>query len=142
LLRYDHTTESISLAVDEVISDDRLKSLDHELAAYPFEGLVNWRRLTTYVDERILEVVLGMDRRIDGLMNVRGEAHDVDDGMKALFNASKGGSTGRDEVERQLGFVEFDLRRSWRDGAVGEEVTKFAKDKSYLLEKVTASCGE
>jgi A1 cistron-splicing factor AAR2 len=33
-------------------------------------------------------------------------------------------------------YAPFDLRRSWRKGAVGEEVTLYSKDKSWLLQHV------
>jgi len=30
-------------------------------------------------------------------------------------------------------FTEIDFKKSWRSGAVGEEITKYSQDKSWLL---------
>jgi A1 cistron-splicing factor AAR2 len=35
--------------------------------------------------------------------------------------------------ERAMRFAQFELKRSWAEGAVGEEVTKWSRDKSWLL---------
>lgn len=42
----------------------------------------------------------------------------------------------------KMRFVHFDLRRSWRDGAVGEELTRWARDKSWLLASVLEGVGQ
>lgn len=40
------------------------------------------------------------------------------------------------------GWVQFDVRRSWRRGAEGEEVSLFARDKSWLFwDVVESQCG-
>ncbi|GAA5890814.1 hypothetical protein JCM5296_003429 [Sporobolomyces johnsonii] len=40
------------------------------------------------------------------------------------------------EGESRLEFVRFDARRSWPPGAVGEELSRWSKDKSWLLSEV------
>ncbi|GAA5919404.1 hypothetical protein JCM1841_005995 [Sporobolomyces salmonicolor] len=40
------------------------------------------------------------------------------------------------EGEGRLEFVRFDARRSWPPGAVGEELSRWSKDKSWLLSEV------
>jgi A1 cistron-splicing factor AAR2 len=136
ILHYDPSIEEISPLVssdqNEVISDDRLKALDTELAAYPFEGFNQWQSLTNYISEKVISQVLSPEGRIDGLMQVQGDVGDEDKGMQALYQAglkARNPSSG----EESLRFVQFDLKRSWRAGASGEEITKYAKDKSYLL---------
>lgn len=105
------------------MSDDSLRTLDKELAPYPFDGLEQWKGLTSHVDARTLdEVVPG--GRVDGMTPVLGE------------EAEKGEGELGSEVDRGmdgLRFAQFRLKRSWRDGAVGEEVTRYSRDKSWLL---------
>jgi A1 cistron-splicing factor AAR2 len=73
LMRYDPRTEGIEY-VDGLITDDRLKGLDKELAAYPFEGLGVWRSLVTRVTEGVLEKVMAerKEGRLDGMTGIRG----------------------------------------------------------------------
>ncbi|MCJ1410015.1 hypothetical protein MMC19_004100 [Ptychographa xylographoides] len=46
-----------------------------------------------------------------------------------------------DGEERELGFLDIDLRRTWREGAVGRERTEGARDRSWALEDVVARNG-
>ena len=46
-----------------------------------------------------------------------------------------------DDERRRLTFPKFSLKRSWKDGAVGEEISRYAKDKSWLLGKVIGDLG-
>jgi A1 cistron-splicing factor AAR2 len=147
LLRYDQASESVLIPPPEdqeimVITEDRLKTLDKELAPYPFNGLQKWKALTSEITQQVIQEVVGETGRLDGMTPVEGEASGSRD--------TKGG-TGKEEQElaamfglkdeRKLRFVEFDLKRSWRDGAVGEEVTKYSRDKSWLLGKVVGDLG-
>ncbi|CAG8742120.1 12797_t:CDS:2, partial [Dentiscutata heterogama] len=36
-------------------------------------------------------------------------------------------------------FTKFDLKKSWRPGAVGQEITKYSQDKSWLLCELLSS---
>ncbi|KAF7525847.1 hypothetical protein PCG10_004597 [Penicillium crustosum] len=38
-----------------------------------------------------------------------------------------------EEAEREFGFIPVDLKRTWREGAVGRERTEAAKDRSWAL---------
>lgn len=132
-MRYDPKTEGIEY-VDGIITDDRLKGLDKELAAYPFEGLGVWRSLVTRVTEEILDKVMAerKEGRLDGMTGIKGiEEEDV------RLNTR----SGKLETEGKLVFPVVDAKRSWRDGAVGEEVTKYSKDKSWLLGDVVKNEG-
>ncbi|ORX35812.1 A1 cistron-splicing factor [Kockovaella imperatae] len=136
VLSYDTATESIATQdTDQVsiISDDHVRTLDPELAPYPFNNSEKWSQLTNLIDERILDEVVGPDGRVDGIMLVDGEEDELGELKKAslrngkpLLDASKG------EIKR-LTFPKFDLRRSWRSGAVGDEVTRYSQDKSWLM---------
>ena len=52
------------------------------------------------------------------------------------------GLEGKWEGERQLGFLAIDLKRTWREGAVGEERTRGARDRSWALEEVVEHGGK
>lgn len=41
-----------------------------------------------------------------------------------------------EERDRFLGFPVFDLKRSWKSGATGEEITRDSRDKSWLLSHI------
>ena len=131
-MKYDSKSENIDY-IDGLITDDRLKGLDKELAAYPFEGLGVWRSLVSRVTEELLEKVM-VDRkegRLDGMTSIKGmEEEDV-----------RLNSRGQLDAEGKLVFPVVDAKRSWRDGAVGEEVTKYSKDKSWLLGDVVKNEG-
>lgn len=134
MLSYDPSTESISIPGGElvsVISDDHLRGLDPGLAAYHFEGLDSWKGLTSAITESVILDVLGNNKSgVDGMRGVEG---DKDESIGERPEGVK--------KEDQMRFIQFDLRRSWRDGAVGEEITRWAKDKSYLLGKVIGDLG-
>ncbi len=124
ILSFDSTTENVECASDSVISDDHLMSLDKELAPYPFEGLNGWKSLSGYITVETLSLVLDEQRIIDGLTPIIGEETE-----KGEEEEQHGGSRG-------VRFVDYKLKRSWRSGAIGEEVTKFSKDKSWLFTHV------
>lgn len=42
--------------------------------------------------------------------------------------------------EKELGMLGIDLKRTWREGAVGRERTEQARDKSWVLADVVAKC--
>lgn len=128
LLRYNPTTEGVE-DIGGMISDDSLRALDRELAAYPFSGLEQWKSLVTNITPGIVRKVLGEKRkgRIDGMTGVVGvEEEDV------RLNTQ----SGMVEREEKLMFPLVDAKRSWRDGAVGEEVTKYSRDKSWQFGEV------
>jgi A1 cistron-splicing factor AAR2 len=132
LMKYDPKTENIDY-VGGIITDDRLKGLDKELAAYPFEGLGLWRSLVSRVTEDILDKVMGerKEGRLDGMTSIKGmEEEDV-----------RLNSRGKLDAEGKLVFPVVDAKRSWRDGAIGEEITKYSKDKSWLLGDVVKNEG-
>lgn len=119
VLTFDPQTETMRYDDQSVISDDHLRTLDGELAPYPFDGLDRWKELTRWIDRETLQV-LGEQRIVDGLTHVIGE--ETHKGEEVLSDMTAG-----------IQFVQFKLRKSWKTGAVGEEVTRFSKDKSWLL---------
>ncbi|WVQ99588.1 hypothetical protein IAU59_006724 [Kwoniella sp. CBS 9459] len=164
VLHFDRGTESViehAIAserlnpngneIGSVISDDHLRTLDKEMAPYPFSGLESWKHLTEYITPDVLGDVLGQDGLVDGMTSVEGEEEDSDskemkNEMSTLSNQpqpqgqtpGQGQGQGYDRTGKKMKFVRFGLKRSWRDGAVGEEVTRFSRDKSWLLGHVVA----
>lgn len=121
MLSYIKKEESVMIE-DTVISEDHLKSLDAELAPFPFKTLEGWKSLTSCITRDTLDTVLrGMDV-LDGLVPVLGEEMGKGDDLEKASSEGKG-----------IQFTPFRLRRSWRDGAVGGEVTRYSKDKSWLF---------
>lgn len=126
MLSYDPKSEVVEYDPTTMISEDHLKSLDKELAPYPFNGLNVWKATTSHITEETLQTVLGEDRMLSGMTHVTGEETEKGESMLG---------TGHTE-EEGIKFVQFRLKKSWREGAVGEEVTRYSKDKSWLLSHV------
>lgn len=165
VLPYDRQTESVPLPPSstsnvsneeeepaQAISEDHLRTLDPEMAAYPWEGFPRWNGLTNLITREVLAGVLG-NGRVDAMTPVEGE---VDEPARKGATRSAvlqvgtteaggtgggGGGDGAAETapalasteERPMKFAQFELKRSWAEGAVGEEVTKWSRDKSWLL---------
>jgi len=131
VLAYDDAFETVPIpspSEGEVISDDHLKTLDNELAPYPFDGLEGWNALTSHISGDVVKDVLGASGRVDGIMQADGEEDEV--------------SSKVVDGERVMRFPVYRLKRSWRDGAVGEEVTRYARDKSWLMGDVLTTSFE
>lgn len=61
----------------------------------------------------------------------RAEGDDEED-----YGGGIGIVTGPSNEKGRLRFPVFRLKKSWRDGAVGEEVTRYSRDKSWLFGNV------
>lgn len=139
VLKYDPSTESIlSPAKENVISDDHLISLDPMLAPYPFGGWESWKKLSSEITQNVLDRIVGSEGRVDGLSTVDGQEEEKD-----LVEALRrmGTSSEPSKNEGLLRFTRFDIRRSWRAGAVGEEITKWSRDKSWLVAQIIEESG-
>lgn len=137
-VHYNKDTENVSLLENDitVMSDDNLKTLDKELAPYPFERFEAWKSLTSHITPTISQTVIGPDGKADGLMPVIDQEEDtLTTDMREKLEEIKRRSQNFG-FTKSLMFVRFSLKKSWRDGAVGEEVTVYSKDKSWLLGNV------
>jgi len=133
------------------VSKDYLKSLDPKLAPYPFDKVEEWKRLTSFVTDKTLETVLGKDGQGDARCDAL---------MASLADESEGNSTQASEKkqfwgkprpaeevsdadmqdvsrkdgkrDRLLRFPAFNLKRSWRPGATGEQLSRDSRDKSWV----------
>jgi A1 cistron-splicing factor AAR2 len=185
ILSYDRQTESVPHSPSsvsgapndeeepaQVISEDHLRTLDPEMAAYPWDGFPRWSGLTNLITREVLSGVLG-NGRVDAMTPVEGEVDEAarkgadrftvpqtETGITEAVpppatteaGGARGGESGNPAAgtgsapasalaslasasaeERAMRFAQFELKRSWAEGAVGEEVTKWSRDKSWLL---------
>lgn len=105
------------------MSDDHLKTLDKELAPYPFDGLPQWKALINQINANLLEKIIP-GHQVDGISTVIGE--EAERGESGLNADTKREGEG-------MRFTQFRLKRSWKDGAIGQEVTRYSQDKSWLF---------
>ena len=169
-LRRRRRTVPASTAVETVTSTDYLKSLDLSLAAYPSDLLQSWPPLVNFITPSTLARVIGLDAqgsgRVDALMSSVADEQEIDKGkdgekrrqwgkereQKPLEEVPKiieleegedevaGGEGVKDEDEL-LAFVAVGLKRSWPQGAQGENLSRWSQDKSWLLSKTVADLG-
>ncbi|GAA5891201.1 hypothetical protein JCM8208_002538 [Rhodotorula glutinis] len=145
-------------ARETVISEEYLQSLDKSLAAYPADELRDqWAALAGFVTEETLARVVGLDEQAcatcDALVgSSQDEAGAVQGGPSARRTWGKAREDEpevREVVDDEgeegaaapadsglLEFVRFDDKRSWPEGAVGAELTRWSKDKSWQLSRV------
>lgn len=91
-----------------------------------------WNTLVAHVSAATLARVFGEDWSADSTMPSSAEDHDgADDGLPPTAA----------ETERSLRFTPVDLKRTWREGAVGQERTTQARDRSWALERVLQAAG-
>lgn len=128
VLRYDPASEDM-VSEDAIISDDHLRTLDKEMAPYPFARLEAWKALTGHVSAAVIRDVLEEDGRSDGMMQVQGEK----DESSEISTLREALPVRAGTAERKMSFAHFDLKRSWPPGSVGEDLTRNAQDKSWLF---------
>lgn len=132
---------------ETIISRDYLKTLDRNLAPYPFAVIEEWRSLTNFITKTTLSSVLGFDAagdaRCDALMasladEMEGEAAQSLTSKKMIWGKPRpeqqkqASDTPTIENEKVLRFPVFDLKRSWKPGASGEELSRDSRDKSWV----------
>ncbi|GAA5912724.1 hypothetical protein JCM6882_005772 [Rhodosporidiobolus microsporus] len=142
------------------VSDEYLKTLDASLAPYPEKEIAEqWASLSGFVTEKTLSRVVGVDEQgcalVDALL---GSSSDADaagpDGGRRVWGKEREADDDDEEeprikevVEEEeedkaapssdlLEFVSFDVKRSWPTGAVGAELSRWSKDKSWQLSEV------
>lgn len=138
VLHYDPATESTTRKPGSPpIDEAELQALDPQMAPYPFAQLAAWKSLSTHITPPVL-VRVCPSGRVDSLTAAAGEEGDEIKELRAAVN--KGAATNAAAGE-PLAFPVFDLKRSWNEGASGEEVTRWSRDKSMLLARVCAEVG-
>ena len=136
-------------ASQTIISKEYLRSLDPKLAPYPFSALVEWKSLISFITSTTLVDVLGVDAAgdacCDALMTsladeAEGEAMQSSLNKKMFWGkprseqetSSETCGTRKAKTDKVLQFPIFDLKRSWRPGAEGEELSRDSRDKNWV----------
>jgi len=102
------------------------------------EEIGDWPRLTSHISLRLLTRICGPEPNHWSLTSASSAKRDMDD-IPGLAASEASGVLG---VERELGFLPVELRRTWREGAMGRERTEGAKDRSWALgDLVARHCG-
>ncbi|KAJ5542329.1 hypothetical protein N7535_004749 [Penicillium sp. DV-2018c] len=102
-------------------------------------GRRDWSGLTNRISPSLLSRVIGdPEVDVDGhprwvLTSASTATRDADH-IPGIDSPAGGKEPGADvEAEREFGFIPVDLKRTWREGAVGRERTEAAKDRSWAL---------
>ncbi|EED20528.1 AAR2 family protein [Talaromyces stipitatus ATCC 10500] len=105
----------------------------------------DWVRLTNRITPEILSRILGTpfsdddDRPSWSINSASTAARDADNipgitgemASEVRTNSFGGGEEG--QKEKELQFLPIDLKRTWREGAIGRERTEAAQDRSWAL---------
>lgn len=136
-LTFDPASEGTGSVRTEV-PEAELRSLDSQLAPYPFAGLDGWKALTTCISAHVVEKAVP-GGKLDALSQVKGETFDGKDKDAAAqeFLASTQASAGAPELHLPV----FDLRRSWPEGSEAGDVSRWSVDKSKLWERLAGEAG-
>ncbi len=105
-----------------------MRQFDPFLGPYPLSPPTNWQKwidLTNFITPRLISLILPNEGKIT---NVSSSTVDEEELIK--LNDLKYGENGESDI---ILFTKFDLKKSWKLGATGREVTKYSQDKSWLL---------
>lgn len=103
------------------------------------EGRREWSSLTSHISSRLLSRIVGdaeldIDHRPRWTVTSGSTASRDAENIPGLSNkeVTEGRRVGDEETE--LHFLPVDLKRTWRDGAIGRERTEAAQDRSWALQ--------
>jgi A1 cistron-splicing factor AAR2 len=103
-------------------------------------GRRDWSRLTDRISPNLLSRIIGdPEVDIDGhprwVLSSASTANRDADHIPGVDSPAEGlHEPGiSEEAEREFGFIPIDLKRTWREGAVGRERTEAAQDRSWAL---------
>ncbi|KAH9823964.1 A1 cistron-splicing factor [Melampsora americana] len=154
---YDESKERIQESTDQepetISSIDHMKSIDSGLAPYPIERYPRWKSLTSHIQPNLVEEVFGFDSRddviLDSLMcneeseqiNLTHHTRHISDSYPRdpnsnLFNKNlkQTNQIKSNELnEKFTTWPKINLKRSWPKDSIGEELTKWSRDKSWLF---------
>ena len=94
----------------------------------------DWEQLVNCVTPSLLERITGGETNHWGFTSASSSHVDED-----IIPGLSGRRADDQLAERELSFLPIDLRRTWREGAVGRERTEAAKDRSWALENLIAT---
>jgi A1 cistron-splicing factor AAR2 len=104
-------------------------------------GRRDWRQLTNRLSPKILSRIIGdpevdLDGHPRWLVTSASTANRDADHIPGVDSPTVGeGGVSRKimEQEKEFGFLPIELKRTWREGAIGRERTEAAQDKSWAL---------
>ncbi|CEJ59226.1 hypothetical protein PMG11_07857 [Penicillium brasilianum] len=104
-------------------------------------GRRDWRQLTNRLSPEILSRIIGdpevdLDGHPRWLVTSASTANRDADHIPGVDSPAVGeGGVSRKimEQEKEFGFLPIELKRTWREGAIGRERTEAAQDKSWAL---------
>jgi A1 cistron-splicing factor AAR2 len=117
------------------------------------EGRREWTALTNRLSPQLLsritgEPTLDWEGRARWLVTSGSTAHQDDDDIPGIdtnpdskptddgVSSVEGQGRLEDYTERQFSFLPVDLKRTWREGAIGRERTEAARDRSWALGEI------
>lgn len=117
------------------------------MAAYPLDRFAEWSKsLTQFIHEDVVGLVLGFDGRGDAHVDAAMDDASASDQLVGSSRTVWGKSQGPAEVPptaqeapRRIGWPALDPTRSAPPGAIGPLLTRYARDKSFLLHQLAAS---
>lgn len=101
-------------------------------------GRRDWRQLTDRISPRLLSRIIGqpevdVDSHPRWTVTSASTADRDADHIPGLEQPTDGIQETGVENEREFGFLPIDLKRTWREGAIGRERTEAAQDRSWAL---------
>ncbi|KDE09538.1 hypothetical protein MVLG_00436 [Microbotryum lychnidis-dioicae p1A1 Lamole] len=130
-----------------IVSDEYLKTLDRELAPFEDGWLEQWSRLIDCITEQTLARVIGLDEQGCAIVDATTPSN-MDEKELHAAEAKLGkrqwgkqrqeteqdvATTESQDDDERLTFVEFDLKKSWPEGAQGHELSIWSRDKSWAM---------
>ncbi|SCV71477.1 BQ2448_3065 [Microbotryum intermedium] len=144
------TSPTTTSPTTTIVSDEYLKSLDRGLAPFEDGLLEQWSVLVDCITEDTLARVIGVDEQgcaiVDATMPSNMDEKELRAAEEKVGKRQWGkqrqeteedvvesdASKLRDDDERLM-FVEFDLKKSWPEGAIGHELSIWSRDKSWAM---------
>ncbi|KAK4057049.1 hypothetical protein OIO90_001949 [Microbotryomycetes sp. JL221] len=138
-----------------IVSQDYLKTLDKQLAPYSNQVRQKWQPLISLVTNETVARVVGYDDKGNAHVEATMPSTSDEQELNEAKQKQTWGKPRQDDpiptthevvdsdddppVEEVLKFVTIDNKRSWPQGAVGEDLTKWSKDKSWQLSQVVTT---
>ncbi|KAL1952810.1 hypothetical protein VTO42DRAFT_4237 [Malbranchea cinnamomea] len=98
----------------------------------------DWQRLTEHITPAVLDRILGpgelgSEQKPRWIVTSASSAPCDVDNIPGLSSSTTGAGGVAGEQEKELHFLPIDLKKTWREGAIGRERTEAALDKSWAL---------
>lgn len=117
---------------------------DDEETAEKIPKQRDWAKLTSHLSPQVLSRMLGEASLDDDarpswtVTSANSAARDAEvipglTAQESSAEAGRFGGSGGENNEKELRFLPIDLKRTWREGAIGRERTEAAQDRSWAL---------